>query len=270
MGGQGVFRMEAPVRPMRVAARVEIPGRKAGETRLSGASKRGGAPLKADVRRSPGCLFSRTAGLNVPLYQVDLHVGCLRVILAWGGGVAGAGAACLGLWRRMSCYGLALDVGLPALLVRPTEHRAVSSLSRPSLNMSWSGWFRSVACAVLPLEGSEVVPRWIFACPSDIFVSFGQPKCWRDPCAVAWLNAALPSLGFLPALTDAVPSASSVGLCPADFGRSLVRIIALIRRLSCRCRGTQIVFFRAVVDSTIANISVRSVVSCRRNASPIV
>lgn len=97
--------------------------------------------------------FSRTAGLDVPLYQVDLHVGCLRVILAWGGGAVGAGAACLGLWRRMSCFGLALDVGLPALLVRPTEHRAVSSLSHPSLNMSWSGWFRSVACAVLPSCG---------------------------------------------------------------------------------------------------------------------
>lgn len=87
------------------------------------------------------------------LYQVDLHVGCLRVILAWGGGVVGAGAARLGLWRRMSCAGLALYVGLPALLVRPTEHRAVPSLSLPSLNMSWSGCFRSVACAVLPSFG---------------------------------------------------------------------------------------------------------------------
>jgi len=78
---------------------------------------------------APDVYFSRTAGLNAPLYQVDLHIGCLRVILARGGGVVGAGAACLGLWRRMSCFGLALDVGLPALLVRPTEHRAVSSLS---------------------------------------------------------------------------------------------------------------------------------------------
>ena len=94
--------------------------------------------------------FPRTAGLNVLLYQVDLHVGCLRVILAWDGGVVGAGAVCLGLWRRMSCSGLALHVGLPALLVRPTEHGAVSSLSLPSLNMSWLGCFRSVACAVLP------------------------------------------------------------------------------------------------------------------------
>ena len=56
-GGAGRLSVEAPVRPMRVAARVEIPSRKAGETRLSGASKRGGAPLKADVRCCPGCLF---------------------------------------------------------------------------------------------------------------------------------------------------------------------------------------------------------------------
>ena len=53
----GRLSVEAPVRPMRVAARVEIPSRKAGETRLSGASKRGGAPLKADVRCSRRCLF---------------------------------------------------------------------------------------------------------------------------------------------------------------------------------------------------------------------
>ena len=166
---------------MRVAARVEIPSRKAGETRFIGASPHGGAPQRPSGLKSPavepakhGCAgrlsveaprsklmlvpapdvyFSRTAGLNVLLYQVDLHVGCLRVILAWGDGVVGAGAACLGLWRRMSCSGLALDVGLPALLVRPTEHRAVSSLSRPTLNMSWSGCFRSVACAVLPSCG---------------------------------------------------------------------------------------------------------------------
>ena len=53
----GRLSVEAPVRPMRVAARVEIPSRKAGETRLSGASKRGGVPLKADVRCSRRCLF---------------------------------------------------------------------------------------------------------------------------------------------------------------------------------------------------------------------
>lgn len=42
-------------------------------------------------------------------------------------------------------------------------------------------------------------------------------------------------LDFLPALTDAVPSASSAGLCPADFGRSLVRIIeSLLSTPSCR------------------------------------
>ena len=107
---------------------------------------------------APKVYFSRTAGLNVLLYQVDLHVGRLRVILAWGGGVVGAGAACLGLWRRMSCFGLALDVGLPALLVWPTEHRAVSSLSLLSLNMS--GWDASDRLPVrfYPLVGSEVVP----------------------------------------------------------------------------------------------------------------
>ena len=149
-GRAGCLRGEAPVRPMRVAARVEIPSRRAGETRLSGVWK---APRLKSMLPDPDVYFSRTAGLNVLLYQVDLHVRCLRVILAWGGGVAGAGAACLGLWRRMSCFGLALDVGLPALLVRPTEHRAVSSLSHPSLNMSWSGCFRSVACAVLPSCG---------------------------------------------------------------------------------------------------------------------
>src|ERR1039458_9333240 len=137
-GRAGCLRGEAPVRPMRVAARVEIPSRRAGETRLSGVWK---APRLKSMLPDPDVYFSRTAGLNVLLYQVDLHVRCLRVILAWGGGVAGAGAACLGLWRRMSCFGLALDVGLPALLVRPTEHRAVSSLSHPSLNMSWSGCF---------------------------------------------------------------------------------------------------------------------------------
>jgi hypothetical protein len=149
-GRAGCLRGEAPVRPMRVAARVEIPSRRAGETRFSGVWK---APRLKSMLPDPDVYFSRTAGLNVLLYQVDLHVRCLRVILAWGGGVAGAGAACLGLWRRMSCFGLALDVGLPALLVRPTEHRAVSSLSHPSLNMSWSGCFRSVACAVLPSCG---------------------------------------------------------------------------------------------------------------------
>ncbi|KAF3320170.1 hypothetical protein FCM35_KLT22226 [Carex littledalei] len=63
-----------------------------------------------------------------------------------------------------------------------------------------------------------------------------KSECWRNPCVGAWSNALLLSLGFLPALTDAVPSAIALrGICPADFGRSLVRIIALIRRLSC-CR----------------------------------
>jgi hypothetical protein len=54
----------------------------------------------------------------------------------------------------------------------------------------------------------------MFACPSDIFVSFGQPKCWRNPCVGAWSNAVLLSLESLSALTDAVPSASSAGLLP--------------------------------------------------------
>ena len=65
--------------------------------------------------------FSRTAGLVALLYLVDLHIVCLRVTLAGGGGVVGASAVCLVLWRRMSCSGLALHVGLPALLVRPTD-----------------------------------------------------------------------------------------------------------------------------------------------------
>ena len=50
--------------------------------------------------------------------------------------------------------------------------------------------------------------------PNDIFLSFGQPKCWRNPCVGAWPNGLLLSLGFLSALTDAVPSASSAGLLP--------------------------------------------------------
>ena len=80
--------------------------------------------------------------------------------------------------------------------------------------------------------GSEVVPGWIFACPSDIFVSFGQPKCWRNPCVGVRSNAVLLSLGFLLALTDAVPSA--IGLrdfAPQTSGGPLYESLLFIRRL---------------------------------------
>jgi hypothetical protein len=82
--------------------------------------------------------FSRTAGLNALPYLVDLHIGCLLVILAGGGGVVGASAACLVRWRRMSCSGLALHVGLPALLVRPTDMGL--SLHSPSRHLICRGW----------------------------------------------------------------------------------------------------------------------------------
>ena len=57
---------------------------------------------------------------------------------------------------------------------------------------------------------------------------------------------------------------------PQTLGGPLYESLLLYAVLSCRYRGTQIVFFRAVIDSTIANISVRSVVLCMWNASPIV
>lgn len=57
---------------------------------------------------------------------------------------------------------------------------------------------------------------------------------------------------------------------PQTSGGPLYESLLLYAVLSCCYRGTQIVFFRAVVDSTIANISVRSVVLCMWNASPIV
>ena len=82
--------------------------------------------------------FSRTAGLNALLYLVDLLIGCLRVTLAGGGGVVGASAGCLVLWRRMSCSGLALHVGLPAHLVRPTDMGL--SLHSPSRHLICRGW----------------------------------------------------------------------------------------------------------------------------------
>ncbi len=90
--------------------------------------------------------FSRTAGLNALLYLVDLHIGCLRVTLAGGGSVVGASAGCLVLWRRMSCSGLALHVGLPALLVRPTDMGL--SLHSPSRHLICWGWD---ACDRLPV-----------------------------------------------------------------------------------------------------------------------
>jgi hypothetical protein len=90
--------------------------------------------------------FSRTAGLNALPYLVDLHIGCLLVILAGGGGVVGASAACLVRWRRMSCSGLALHVGLPALLVRPTDMGL--SLHSPSRHLICRGWD---ACDRLPV-----------------------------------------------------------------------------------------------------------------------
>ena len=49
----GCLRGEAPVRPMRVAARVEIPSRRAGETRFIGASPCGGAPQRPSGLKSP-------------------------------------------------------------------------------------------------------------------------------------------------------------------------------------------------------------------------
>jgi len=52
-GRAGCLREEAPVRPMRVAARVEIPSRRAGETRFIGASPRGGAPQRPSGLKSP-------------------------------------------------------------------------------------------------------------------------------------------------------------------------------------------------------------------------
>lgn len=54
------------------------------------------------------------------------------------GGVVGASAACLVRWRRMSCSGLALHVGLPALLVRPTDMGL--SLHSPSRHLICRGW----------------------------------------------------------------------------------------------------------------------------------
>ena len=43
----------------KTSERVEIPSRRAGETRLSGAPKRGGAPLKADVKTQPQMFIFR-------------------------------------------------------------------------------------------------------------------------------------------------------------------------------------------------------------------
>ena len=52
-GRAGCLLEEAPVRPMRVAARVEIPSRRAGETRFIGVSPHGGAPQRPSGLKSP-------------------------------------------------------------------------------------------------------------------------------------------------------------------------------------------------------------------------
>ncbi|KAF3327855.1 hypothetical protein FCM35_KLT06461 [Carex littledalei] len=93
------------------------------------------------------------------------------------------------------------------------------------------------------------------------------PECWRNPCAGAWSNALSLSHGFLPALTDAVPSASSAGLsAPQTSGGPLYE--SLLSYAVWRVAGgdTQIVFCRGVVNEA-SEQSVRSVLACRGNAS---
>lgn len=106
--------------------------------------------------------FSRTADLNMLLYLVDPHVGCLLAILAVAAVLWALVAACLGLWRRVSGSRHAVHGGLPALLCGQPSCGCLFTLPPVSTSVQGRDARYRLPVWFYPFSGSEVVPRRFF------------------------------------------------------------------------------------------------------------
>jgi hypothetical protein len=84
-------------------------------------------------------LFSRTAGLNALPYLVDLHIGCLGVILAWGRRCCGRQCSVSSTVASHELFWTCSSCRAPCTFGAANRHGAVSSLSLPSFNLSGLG-----------------------------------------------------------------------------------------------------------------------------------
>lgn len=114
------------------------------------------------------------------------------LLTSCGWHVQARAAACFGLWRRVSCFGLALHGGLP---VPRRGQPSWSCLFISPLVVLRGDWVTG-ACAVLPSWECLFLSRDRFLlCPDSVLCLLGRLKCRPNPSAAAGV-CPCPALGY--------------------------------------------------------------------------